>query len=311
MAKKTFKANLVGMSYCATPFQIHDTVLHAALQLEREPDNLHDQNAVKVLVSGYKVGYLDRKSAQKVGNLIEKGAHLIIKVADSAINPTSKAISLVVEAELNTVKPDLPICGTDSGIYRISINSGHWMYVGQSIEISKRLLTHWKDLNFECHNNIALQEKWRQFGESSFVTEVLEIAPKGMSDLERQRWLGEREDYWIKETKKISICLNLKDAEIVTTKKAKAEFDILAAASDKQHDERVRERKKEIKLEIKILESELSKSNNQKQVVTKNVYDLKNFISSNTGIRGFFFWIRVKRHSKYQRKGALSGSFRP
>ena len=237
------------MRYHTPPFKTHSAIKQFPIHLECEPTNPNDANAVKVLISGHTVGHLDRESALTISSLLKKGVCLIVSVPDAAITSSARTIQLVVEAETSTSKPIRPVSGAVSGIYRISVCDRKWVYIGQAIDINKRFAVHWKDFSFDCHANRALQEKWRQYGEKSFVGEVIEVAPNEMSALDRQRWLGARERHWISESRKTSNCLNVTDGEIVATKLAQTQFDQQESA----HDALIRESKKEIQLEASAL----------------------------------------------------------
>lgn len=51
-------------------------------EFEREPDNPHDSNAVRVLISGEHVGYLARVNNNSVANAMDNGATLHGTVVD-------------------------------------------------------------------------------------------------------------------------------------------------------------------------------------------------------------------------------------
>jgi group I intron endonuclease len=61
------------------------------------------------------------------------------------------------------------------------------VYVGSSLNISKRWSRHRTDLRLSRHSNQHLQSSWNKYGERSFLFEILELT----SDL------TVREQYWI------------------------------------------------------------------------------------------------------------------
>lgn len=77
------------------------------------------------------------------------------------------------------------------GVYRIFNTKNGKSYVGQSLDISRRLQEHYRSLNsFSiCHHSPKLQEDWDEYGEDAFRAEVLEVCP--------EHKLEEREKYWI------------------------------------------------------------------------------------------------------------------
>lgn len=60
------------------------------LTLEREPDNPHDQNAIKVIGGGMHIGYIERGQAAWLSGHIDEGAEYIGTVEE--IQSTAKAI---------------------------------------------------------------------------------------------------------------------------------------------------------------------------------------------------------------------------
>lgn len=69
--------------------------------LEREPDNPHDPNAIKVLVSKYKalIGYIPKKIASQLAPLMNSGIELrcgfVLKIFDE--NDLSKPYNLIIK----------------------------------------------------------------------------------------------------------------------------------------------------------------------------------------------------------------------
>lgn len=62
-----------------------------------------------------------------------------------------------------------------SGIYQIS-GAGRY-YVGQSLDVHKRLLNHLSLLRRNKHHNTHLQNAWNKHGEKAFRLEVLAFVP--------------------------------------------------------------------------------------------------------------------------------------
>lgn len=84
-----------------------------------------------------------------------------------------------------------------AGIYQIlHIESGQ-QYVGQSLDIEKRFKEHYAELNFRRHFNYKLQSLWDDYGPYAFSFDILELAPEGMAEEDRQQWLLDTEIcYW-------------------------------------------------------------------------------------------------------------------
>lgn len=77
------------------------------------------------------------------------------------------------------------------GVYRIFNTKNNKSYVGQSLDIKRRLEEHYRSLNSLSfsHHSPKLQEDWDKYGEDNFRAEILEICPESK--------LEEREKYWI------------------------------------------------------------------------------------------------------------------
>lgn len=78
-----------------------------------------------------------------------------------------------------------------TGIYRIYNIVTNDSYVGQSLDVNRRLQEHYRTLNSLVHNHHSpkLQADWDKYGEDKFRAEVLEVCPESM--------LEAREKYWI------------------------------------------------------------------------------------------------------------------
>jgi len=61
----------------------------------------------------------------------------------------------------------------NSGIYKITCLANKRFYIGSSIDLSKRLSRHRRELNKECHINRHLQRAWNKYGADAFVFEIL------------------------------------------------------------------------------------------------------------------------------------------
>ena len=79
------------------------------------------------------------------------------------------------------------------GVYCIICLKTRKIYIGQSINIAKRLRDHKYLLRRNTHNNAALQKAWNRHGEDFFKFFVVEEISK--------RKLLARENYWINTLK--------------------------------------------------------------------------------------------------------------
>ena len=79
---------------------------------------------------------------------------------------------------------------SNTGIYCIENISNHKRYIGQSINLKRRLYIHKWKLKNNRHRNTHLQYSWNSYGENSFVFYTLENCLKKV--------ITKREDYWMK-----------------------------------------------------------------------------------------------------------------
>lgn len=77
----------------------------------------------------------------------------------------------------------------ESGIYIIKNNIDNKVYIGQSINIKKRIKNHMQNLKNNRHQNVHLQRAFNKYGEQAFSFDVLEYCTKDM--------LNNREIYYI------------------------------------------------------------------------------------------------------------------
>lgn len=75
------------------------------------------------------------------------------------------------------------------GIYKITNLVNNKVYVGQAIDLEKRLSEHRFSLLGNRHINKHLQNAWNKYGEENFKFEVIEVCSEDK--------LTEREQYWI------------------------------------------------------------------------------------------------------------------
>jgi group I intron endonuclease len=76
-----------------------------------------------------------------------------------------------------------------SGVYTIQNTVNSKIYVGCSINISKRINTHKIKLKRGVHDNIYLQRSWDKYGENSFLFSIL--------DVYEEDYILSFENYWV------------------------------------------------------------------------------------------------------------------
>lgn len=305
MSKKIFNASLVGIQFQKPPINVHTAIKSTSIILKREPSNPHDKNAVAVILSGYKVGYINKECVADISLLLYKGATYEVSTKEFSTN--AKSIGLNISFTLDNGLPESPIIApkNTSGIYRISILNRSGVYIGQSNDVNKRLLSHWKDLAFNSHINRPMQELWNNHGPNAFTAELVDSIVNEISALEKQRWLAEKEQLWIEKERQIGNCLNITDGEIIPTNKAVAEYEIEEKRRIKSFDADVKEKKKKLKEEIGLAEVESIKIRSQLIEHENKVKELDTFIRKNTGIRGYFSSSYVSKTELIKKQGQL------
>ncbi len=286
MTQKSVKASLVGIRFYVSTAELNKKIKSASLTLKKEPFNEFDSNAIAVLMYGNKIGHIDRKSAPKVGSLLDLNGTYKITVRE--IFKGSISLSIKYDDGLSKIARKTPKkyeAPDGKGIYLISVSDGKYVYIGQSNFIKKRIQSHWNDLSSNTHANSSLQSLWSEYGESSFSIKILEQIPSEIkSGLVAQRWLADKEKFWIKEYKKIAICINKTDGEAIPTKKAKKEL----VDEEKTHDKLIKKEKSEINSEINDLQEKQQQLSKSILYTNEKIKNIEIFLKKNTGIISFF-----------------------
>jgi hypothetical protein len=81
-------ANVRGIDYHQADVRATDTTPGTALEIEREPDNPHDRNAIAVLAEGRLIGYYNKQMAAKLAKLMDAG--LVLEAIALAGSPRYK-----------------------------------------------------------------------------------------------------------------------------------------------------------------------------------------------------------------------------
>lgn len=285
--KKSFNASLVGLQYHRAPINVYDAVTRDFISLKRDTNNQHDKNAIEVIIRTYKVGYIDKTSASIFASLLDSGYSY--QVSCDSVNLNHKSIKLAITFYIPEVSTlNKPVLRNVAGIYKITANQTQQVYVGQSINIRERISSHWDALQFNSHSNKNLQSLWNELGNTSFSASIVESVPNNItSDLEKQRWLGEREIYWIQQSRSTGKCLNITDGEIVPTKRALEEYELEQTKKAKEHDEKIRTIKEALNIEINDAKQTYESAEKEFRALQTRVNELNKFINDNTGIWGF------------------------
>lgn len=77
-----------------------------------------------------------------------------------------------------------------SGIYAIKNTENGKVYVGQSVNVAKRLRDHLCNLASGSHRNAHLQAAWVKYGADSFETQVVEACAIEVLDARERAWIA-------------------------------------------------------------------------------------------------------------------------
>ena len=193
--------NIVGLQHRKLPTTFVDSIKNDSLWLEREPNNSHDKFAVKCWSKDTHFGYVEQAHSRPISYLVSLNIPLNIKVISS--DNYRVRISLKPDVIASNHARSSFECADykgATGIYQIDfkLEGTDLCYVGQSIDISNRLLAHYRYLCDGSHHNVTMLAAWYS-KPSSFRTKVLYLIPKTLSPLQRQITLFEKEIYFISE----------------------------------------------------------------------------------------------------------------
>ncbi len=293
------------MRYNSLQFAEGDVIPASEITLERQPGNEHDPNAVAVRVRAGLAGHLDRKSARMVAPLLDGGA--TFEVGGVRIDKSDRT-SIPLKIWL-TYDPERPVAprvadGRLPGIYAISIASRSPRYIGQARDMNERLRKHWEELTLGVHHNLPLRDLWRELGGRGFTADVVELAPKDLTELALSQWLHDRERHWMDDYESRVGTFNRAPPEIVWTASAKAELSMearVAAAERKQ--QRINDKARESELEADLTGLERELANRRTALNEVNVQ-----VRNASGIRGVLFAGSTQKAALprlVERRGAL------
>lgn len=177
------------------------------LLLRREPTNLHDHNAVKILYGEKTIGYIPREIAKKLAPIIDRGCEHECRLKKLVGNKSNPQVIITISTKpIKRLIPPPTLCSGRRGqpitpdtligkIFRKHSNHQRWFnnhaeicgiyliwskdnkgYVGQSTNIGERWRDHYNKLRARSHDNEKLQAEWTQKGESNFRFDLLEEA---------------------------------------------------------------------------------------------------------------------------------------
>ena len=222
MRKKT---RIVGLKHRGINMVFLRNLSGESINFILEPENKFDPYAVKCLVKGKHFGYINKNDSRLLSNLIRKSIRNNVKIL--AFDEYSVDIEVIFDLP-ETVKENFAYKfenineGNCSGIYEISFRHPYdgeaACYIGQSVNINRRLRAHYAELERNEHHNSVLQEAWND-SSKSFHNKIIERCPLDIDEFEKQIWLFRKESDSIKNSKFQTV--NRIDADIVLTNEAK------------------------------------------------------------------------------------------
>jgi hypothetical protein len=153
--------NVVGFKYRGTTPSILQGADGSQLSLRPEPSNPIDYNAIKLIVSGRHVAYIQKDLAAQVSALLRQGLNYTISIK----NISETFATLVIEfgsLKATSTSTTNNAIASSPGIYEIifSYEGQKWSYYGQSSNMNKRIKQHQRDLENAAHHNSILQNAW-------------------------------------------------------------------------------------------------------------------------------------------------------
>jgi len=278
------KFNIVGLQHHNLPNDFVTRLEPSSIIFEREPKNLHDKNAIKCISKNCHFGYVEKDKARLLTNLILTSKNIYkIKIIKRDTHKVEVEVNFLNKNLLKDLK--LSEKGKFSGIYQIKfrIESNFYYYIGQSLDINKRLKQHSKNLEEQNHHNITMQCSWIE-DSSSFSCQILYQAKNETSPLQKQIELFEKELYYIAE--KGSSSVNAIDGDLVFTKEAVGEFE----AMNKVFAKRVGELRK-----VKVYQKEKL----GKLILDVGIFDRNQPRGINIKETNVLSWLNKKPHSVF------------
>jgi predicted GIY-YIG superfamily endonuclease len=282
VAKITRDAFLVGMKYYGYDLQSRGSTRSDTIVLKREPSNRYDSNAIAVVISGVIAGHLDKKSAEIIAPLLDGGARWRVEpIRPDHAGSASIPLKIVIEQETQSVPAPKLAPAKAVGIYKISIRNFDEIYIGQSRDINQRVKSHWRELNHRIHSNPKMRELWDEIGGDKFDAEIVEEAPKGLTDHDLSFWLQSREEHWIRHHDIRSGVLNFDTPHVILVGAERVEARIRRLAEWKAS--------RETRAQRRAIEDKLSVVRESLSIKNRCLREAEDRIRAASGIVGFFF----------------------
>jgi hypothetical protein len=247
------------------------------------------------------IGTIAKKDKWRIENLVFRNNVTLIKAKN--IQDHYLHVELTLESFLDDSTIPKAIEGDVAGIYKISINQDESVYIGQSGNVNRRIVKHWQELSVGTHHNRPLQSHWDSSANDFSVTILEKLVEGYEGSYQQQKFLEDREKYWISNYKQKTNVLNRTEGEVVKTKRAVDEFEEKSRREDEINDIQVKLKRKEINAAIKQLEEERKITRGKRDANLAQAKDLKKYLFKNTGLIGLF--LSSARKSDIQAKQTL------
>lgn len=173
------------------------------INLEHQPDNPYDKNAVAIRVkeTGEMLGHVSRELAHKYASLSDdwkiieasiarverNGAYINIDVR--VVYDAEESYEQLAAKHNSLLWSSISAMPEKSGVYAIrNIDTGR-QYIGSSKNLKDRLRSHFRNLSIECHANHVLQSDFSHLGADHFEAKILVscISPSSLTSVEAAR----------------------------------------------------------------------------------------------------------------------------
>lgn len=214
------KVNIVGMRHVGITADKIQNIATNTISFTKEPTNPHDKFAIQCWAGNKRVGYIEASKSEKLSKMLDQIKEYSAKILDYDEYKINIIISFDSPREPEKFEkiPD----GDAAGIYRIRFKyrGEYYSYIGQSVNINKRLQAHYSELQNSDHHNEILQSAWL-IDNKSFEHSIVERASNVLNGLDRQLFLFQRELHYIATTTPTA---NRIDADLVLTKESRDEL---------------------------------------------------------------------------------------
>lgn len=156
----------------------------SVVQLNPEPSNPFDSNAVKVLSqTGKMLGHISRDIAPKFKRLSESDYILKAHIIEAIATHQGDFIITVAVTYQSWKDADVQLIPTNPGCYLISLEGGR-SYIGATGNLRRRHTQHIRNLLNHSHKNNLLQADFNRLGLAKLKFEILEQT-KSFTEAER------------------------------------------------------------------------------------------------------------------------------